>query len=80
MSNTIETRNLTRRFGDFVAVDRVNLSIRAGEVFGLLGPNAAGKSTIIRLLAGILRPSSGEASILALNLFSQTEQIKKLIG
>lgn len=80
MSITIETRNLSRRFGDFVAVDRVDLSIRTGEVFGLLGPNAAGKSTIIRLLAGILRPSSGEASILALNLFSQTEQIKKLIG
>lgn len=80
MSNTIETRSLTRRFGDFVAVDGVDLSIHAGEVFGLLGPNAAGKSTIIRLLAGILRPSSGEASILSLDLFSQTEQIKRLIG
>ncbi len=80
MSNTIETRSLTRRFGDFIAVDGVDLSIHAGEVFGLLGPNAAGKSTIIRLLAGILRPSSGEASILSLDLFSQTEQIKRLIG
>jgi ABC-type multidrug transport system ATPase subunit len=80
MPNTIETRKLTRRFGNFVAVDRVDLSINSGEVFGLLGPNAAGKSTIIRLLAGILRPSSGEAKILALDLFSQTEQIKRSIG
>jgi ABC-type multidrug transport system ATPase subunit len=80
MSNTIETRNLTRQFGDVVAVDAVSLSINSGEIFGLLGPNAAGKSTIIRLLAGILRPSSGEASILGLNLFTQTEEIKRLIG
>jgi ABC-type multidrug transport system ATPase subunit len=80
MSITIETQHLTRKFGDFVAVDAVNLSINSGEIFGLLGPNAAGKSTIIRLLAGILRPSSGEASILGLNLFTQTEEIKRLIG
>jgi len=50
MSITIETQHLTRKFGDFVAVDAVNLSINSGEIFGLLGPNAAGKSTIIRLL------------------------------
>ncbi len=80
MSITIETQHLTRKFGDVVAVDAVNLSINSGEIFGLLGPNAAGKSTIIRLLAGILRPSSGEASVLGLNLFTQTEQIKRLIG
>jgi len=80
MSITIETRDLTRRFGDFVAVDQVSLSINSGEIFGLLGPNAAGKSTIIRLLAGILRPSSGEADILGLDLFTRTEKIKKLIG
>ena len=80
MSITIETQHLTRKFGDFVAVDAVDLSINSGEIFGLLGPNAAGKSTIIRLLAGILRPSSGEASILGLNLFTQTEEIKRLIG
>jgi len=52
MSITIETQNLTRIFGDFVAVDQVSLSINSGEIFGLLGPNAVGKSTIIRLLAG----------------------------
>jgi len=80
MSITIETHNLTRRFGDLVAVDKLNLSINSGEIFGLLGPNAAGKSTTIRLLAGILRPGSGKASILGLDLFSQTEFIKKRIG
>ncbi len=80
MTVTIETQNLTRLFGDSVAVDKLNLSINSGEVFGLLGPNAAGKSTTIRLLAGILRANSGEASILGLNLFTQTELIKQRIG
>ena len=73
MTITIETHNLTRRFGDLVAVDKLNLLINSGEIFGLLGPNAAGKSTTIRLLAGILRPTTGKANILGLNLFTQTE-------
>ena len=80
MSITIETQNLTRLFDDFVAVDKLNLSINSGEIFGLLGPNAAGKSTTIRMLAGILQPDSGEASILGLDLFTQTELIKQRIG
>lgn len=80
MTITIKTKNLTRLFNDFVAVDKLNLSINSGEIFGLLGPNAAGKSTTIRLLAGILRPNSGDASILGLNLFTQTELIKQRIG
>jgi len=80
MSITIETHKLTRRFGGLVAVDQLDLSINSGEIFGLLGPNAAGKSTTIRLLAGILRPSSGKANILGLNLFTQTELIKQRIG
>jgi ABC-2 type transport system ATP-binding protein len=80
MPITIKTKNLTRRFGDFIAVDQLNLSINSGEIFGLLGPNAAGKSTTIRLLAGILRPSSGEANVLGLNLITQTEKIKRRIG
>lgn len=80
MSITIETHNLSRCFGDFVAVDKLNLSINSGEIFGLLGPNAAGKSTTIRVLAGILSPSAGEANILGLNLFTQTEKIKRRIG
>jgi len=80
MTVTIETQNLTRLFGDSIAVDNLDLSINSGEVFGLLGPNAAGKSTTIRLLAGILRANSGQASILGLNLFTQTELIKQRIG
>ena len=80
MPIAIETLNLSRRFGELVAVDQLNLSITSGEIFGLLGPNASGKSTTIRLLAGILLPDEGEASILGLNLFTQTEKIKQHIG
>jgi ABC-type multidrug transport system ATPase subunit len=80
MSAAIETRSLTRRFGDFVALDGLDLTVARGEIFGLLGPNAAGKSTAIRLLAGILRADSGAAQILGLDLFTQTEQIKRRIG
>lgn len=80
MTITIETKNLRRLFGDFVAVDKLDLSIQKGEIFGLLGPNAAGKSTTIRMLSGILKADSGEASILGLDLFTQTELIKQRIG
>ena len=80
MTTTIQTRDLTRRFGDFVAVDRLDLSVAAGEIFGLLGPNAAGKSTTIRMLAGILGADEGEASVLGMDLFTATEQIKRRIG
>lgn len=80
MTISIETKNLTRRFGDSIAVDKLSLSISSGEIFGLLGPNAAGKSTTIRLLAGILQANSGEARILGLDLFSQTDLIKQRIG
>jgi ABC-type multidrug transport system ATPase subunit len=80
MSPAVETRSLTRRFGDFVALDRLNLAVPRGAIFGLLGPNAAGKSTAIRVLAGILRADSGGATILGLDLFTQTEQIKRRIG
>ena len=80
MPTTIETRNLTRRFGDFIAVDHLALKVSPGEIFGLLGPNAAGKSTTIRLLAGILRADEGEASVLGLDLMTEAEQIKRRIG
>ncbi|RTZ58288.1 MAG: ABC transporter ATP-binding protein [Gammaproteobacteria bacterium] len=77
---TLVSHELSKRFGDMVAVNKVNLSIHQGEIFGLLGPNAAGKSTTIRMLAGIIRPSSGSAAILGLDLLRDTEQIKQHIG
>jgi ABC-2 type transport system ATP-binding protein len=80
MPTTIETRNLTRRFGDFTALDRLDLSVSGGEIFGLLGPNAAGKSMTIRILSGILRANDGEARVLGLDLFVRSEEIKRRIG
>lgn len=77
---TIQTSKLSRSFGDFLAVDQLDLDINQGEIFGLLGPNAAGKSTTIRMLAGILQPTSGEAQILGLDLFKHAETIKHRIG
>ena len=71
---------LTRVFGDFVAVDHVSFAVRKGEVFGFLGPNGAGKTTTIKMLAGLLAPSSGRGAVAGFDLFTQTEQIKQSIG
>lgn len=80
MDNIIQTDNLTRKFDSFTAVDRINLSVLAGQVCGFLGPNGAGKSTTIRMLCGILTPSSGSGTVLGYDIASQTEQIKRQIG
>ncbi len=72
--------HLSRRFGDFVAVNNVSLTVPKGEIFGFLGPNGAGKSTTIRMLCGILTPSSGGGSVAGLDITSQPEQIKENIG
>lgn len=77
---TVETRDLTRKFGDFVAVDHVTLSVHAGEVFGFLGSNGAGKSTTIRMLCGLLRPTSGEARVGGFDVYREPERIKETIG
>ena len=58
-NNSVVVENLVKRFGDFIAVDHINLDTRKGEVFGFLGPNGAGKSTTIRMLCGLLTPTSG---------------------
>src|SRR5437899_138458 len=71
---------LTRRFGHFTAVDHVSFKVAKGSIFGFLGPNGSGKSTVIRMLCGLLEPSEGRARIAGLDVATQTEQIKNLIG
>lgn len=79
-TNAIETFDLSRHFGSFAAVDKVNFYVPKGEIFGLLGPNGAGKTTTIRMLCGIIRPSSGNASVLGFDIRKDAEDIKKNIG
>jgi len=76
----VVARDLERRFGSFVAVDRVSFEIERGEIFGFLGPNGAGKSTTIRMLSGILAPTGGSGSVAGFDIRSQPEQIKQHIG
>ncbi|HKV75821.1 MAG TPA: ABC transporter ATP-binding protein [Gemmatimonadales bacterium] len=77
---TIEARELSRTFGDFKAVDRISFEVRAGEVFGFLGANGAGKTTAIRMLTGLLEPSSGEARVAGFDVYRDSESIKRNIG
>jgi ABC-2 type transport system ATP-binding protein len=76
----VRVRDLERRFGAFVAVNRVSFEIRSGEVFGFLGPNGAGKSTTIRMLCGILAPSGGQGTVAGFDIRAQPEEIKSHIG
>ena len=76
----VVTRQLTRRFGKRVAVDHLDLRVRAGELYGFLGPNGAGKSTTLRMLCGILEPSEGGGTVLDIDLVSEPERIKSVIG
>jgi ABC-2 type transport system ATP-binding protein len=76
----VEIDRLTRRFGNFTAVDNVTFKVKKGEIFGFLGANGAGKTTLIRMLCGILAPSDGQASVAGFNVHSQSEEIKKNIG
>ncbi|HEX6034146.1 MAG TPA: ABC transporter ATP-binding protein [Anaerolineales bacterium] len=76
----ISVENLTRRFGDFVAVDHINFEVRAGEVIGYLGPNGSGKTTTIRMLLGLLEPSDGKATVLGFDAFKQSEQVRARAG
>ncbi len=77
---SVYTDQLTRRFGKFVAVDGVSISVYRGEIFGFLGANGAGKTTLIRMLCGLLKPSGGEGSVAGFDIKEKSEQIKKRIG
>ncbi|HST12208.1 MAG TPA: ABC transporter ATP-binding protein [Terriglobales bacterium] len=79
-SPAISTENLTRRFGDLVAVQDVNLRVAPGQFFGFLGPNGAGKSTTIKMLTGLLAPTSGRIEILGLDFAQRTTDVKRQIG
>jgi ABC-2 type transport system ATP-binding protein len=76
----IVAEGLTRRFGDFVAVDHVSFSVQAGEVVGYLGPNGSGKTTTIRMLLGLLLPSAGNARVLGYDVVKQSEQVRARVG
>ncbi|MDB6110044.1 MAG: ybhF 4, partial [Pedosphaera sp.] len=76
----IECEGLTKRFGQFTAVDHVSFSITKGSIFGFLGPNGSGKSTVIRMLCGILPPTEGVARIAGIDVTSQAEQLKSTVG
>jgi ABC-2 type transport system ATP-binding protein len=80
MESIIDVKELTKRFGDFTAVDEISFKVTNGEVFGLLGPNGAGKTTTIRILTGLSKPTSGSASILGFDIHSEIIKIKKRIG
>ena len=76
----VEVDHLTRRFGEFVAVDSVTFSVRRGEIFGFLGPNGAGKTTTIKMLTGLLEPSEGEGRVDGLDIRADRAAIKSRIG
>jgi ABC-2 type transport system ATP-binding protein len=76
----VTANNLTRKFGKFIAVDNISFDVTKGEIFGFLGPNGAGKSTTIRMLCGILAPSSGKATVASYDIAKEPEQVKQNIG
>ncbi|MBB1321862.1 MULTISPECIES: ABC transporter ATP-binding protein [Shewanella] len=80
LANVIETQGLTRQFGDLIAVDKLDLQVPKGSIYGFLGPNGCGKSTLIRMLTGLLKPTAGEATILGLPLQGNEELLKSRIG
>ena len=78
--NVIEIRNLTKKFGNFTAVDNISFDVRKGEIFGFLGANGAGKTTAMRILCGLSRPTSGEGTVAGYDINTGQEKIKRHIG
>src|SRR5436190_22153536 len=76
----IDVRGMTKRFGDRTVVDHVDLSVRAGEIFGFLGPNGSGKTTFIRMLCGLLRADDGSGTCLGHDVITETDAIKRQVG
>jgi ABC-2 type transport system ATP-binding protein len=76
----IRARGLTKHFGELVAVDALDLTVRRGEVYGFLGPNGSGKSTTIRMLCGLLKPSAGDIDVLGCSIPRDAEKLKRRIG
>jgi len=79
-NTAIYAEGLTKRFGDFTAVDAISFEVKKGEIFGFLGANGAGKTTAMRMLCGLSIPTSGKASVAGFDVYKQTEQIKRSIG
>src|SRR5215207_1590378 len=79
-SRAVETFELVKQFGDFVAVDHINLRVNRGSFFGFLGPNGAGKSTTIKMLTGLLAPTSGTLRVLDLDITTHPVEVKRRIG
>lgn len=79
-SMAIVCQNLTKRFGNFTAVDHISFDVKKGEIFGFLGANGAGKTTAMRMLSGLSFPTSGEATVAGFNVYNQQEKIKQNIG
>ncbi len=80
MAFAVETENLTKKYGDLLAVDRLNLQISEGEIFGLLGPNGAGKTTTLSMLATLLKPTTGTARVNSYDIISQPSEVRQSIG
>ena len=78
--NAVEINGLTKRFGEFTAVDDVSFNVQEGQIFGFLGPNGSGKSTCIRMLCGLLDPTSGSASVNGFDILTEPERVKQSIG
>jgi len=79
-SYTVEVEDLTKIFGHFIAVDHIHFQVRKGEIFGFLGPNGAGKSTTIRMLCGLLMPTSGKGTVAGFDIIEEPDKIKQVIG
>ncbi len=80
MAAAVYLKDAVKRFGEFVAVDHISLEVPQGEIFGFLGPNGAGKSTTIRMLCGLMKPTSGEGRVHGLDIVTQSEEIKARLG